>query len=180
MGVLLSPQACSNQKMMKSVTVVALCMFAAAVAEPEASADAGYHYGYAGYPHHYGYAHHGYYVYGPYAYGHHYGKRSADAEPTAVRMLMLDTTTATPDTPTTTAMPTTATTATPMPTATTTARGLLMLSPLLWLMLVTSTADTDTDTPVPTATAMLTTATMATPMLMPVIIINLLSIVKEL
>merc|ERR1712172_59192 len=84
MGVLLSPQACCNQKMMKSVAVVALCMFAAAVAEPEASADAGYHYGYAGYPHHYGYAHHGYYGYGPYAYGHHYGKRSADAEPTAV------------------------------------------------------------------------------------------------
>merc|ERR1712045_182390 len=65
MGVLSSPQACKEiTKMMKNVAVVALCLFAAAaVAEPEA--DAGYPYG-----------HHGY-------YGHHYGKRSADAEPTA-------------------------------------------------------------------------------------------------
>merc|ERR1719445_60704 len=65
---------------MKSVAVVALCMFAAAVAEPEASADAGYHYGHYGYglrPYAYGYYGH------PYAYGHHYGKRSADAEPAA-------------------------------------------------------------------------------------------------
>merc|ERR1719150_569962 len=48
---------------MKSIAVVALCMFAAAAGEAEASADAGY----------------------PYArhYGHYYGKRSADAEPTA-------------------------------------------------------------------------------------------------
>merc|ERR1712241_1123495 len=70
MGVLSSPQACKQITiMMKNVAVVALCLFAAAaVAEPEA--DAGYHYG------HLGYAHHGY-------YGHHYGKRSADAEPTA-------------------------------------------------------------------------------------------------
>merc|ERR1711931_210238 len=75
MGVLLSPQACSSQIMMKSVAVVALCMFAAAVAEPEASADAGYHYG------HYGYGLRPY-AYG--SYGHPYGKRSADAEPTAV------------------------------------------------------------------------------------------------
>merc|ERR1712018_544923 len=48
-------------------------------------------------------------------------------------------------------------------TATTTARGLLMPSPLLMLMLDTTTADTAT----------------ATPMLT-VIIINLLDIVKEL
>merc|ERR1711874_452323 len=78
-------------KMMKSIAVVALCMFAAAAGEAEASADAGYFYG-----RHYGYglAHHGYYGYygHPLAYAHHgygyahhgyYGKRSADAEPAA-------------------------------------------------------------------------------------------------
>merc|ERR550517_1926111 len=47
---------------MKSIAVVALCMFAAAAGEADASADAGYLYGH---------------------YGHYYGKRSADAEPTA-------------------------------------------------------------------------------------------------
>merc|ERR1719188_2495144 len=57
---------------MKSIAVVALCMFAAVAGEADASADAGYLY-----------AHYGYYGY-PYArYGHYYGKRSADAEPTA-------------------------------------------------------------------------------------------------
>merc|ERR1711992_317674 len=50
-----------------------------------------------------------------------------------------------------------ATTATPMPMATTTARGLLMPSQLLLLMLMAMP-----DTPMPTA--MPTTATMATPM----------------
>merc|ERR1711881_251460 len=62
--------------------VVALCMFAAAAGEAEASADAGVLYGHYGYGHHL--AHHGYYGY-PYAhhYGHYYGKRSADAEPEA-------------------------------------------------------------------------------------------------
>merc|ERR1712055_409514 len=59
---------------MKSVAVVALCLFAAVTAEPEA--DASHHavsYGY-GYPA-YGYAHHGY------GYAHHgYHKRSADAK----------------------------------------------------------------------------------------------------
>merc|ERR1719308_109296 len=54
---------------MKSIAVVALCMFAAVAGEAEASADAGHLYGYYGYP----YA----------RYGHYYGKRSADAEPTA-------------------------------------------------------------------------------------------------
>merc|ERR1739845_196481 len=69
--------------------VAAACLFAAAIAEPEAKADAdagllygayGYsglgYAGYAGYPHAYG-------AY-PYAHGAHYiGKRSADAEPEA-------------------------------------------------------------------------------------------------
>merc|ERR1719320_766596 len=98
---------------MKSIAVVALCMFAAVAGEAEASADAGHLYGHYGYyygkrsadaeptaaaepkadadayygyglAHHgYGYAHHGYYGY-PYAHhGYYYGKRSADAEPTA-------------------------------------------------------------------------------------------------
>merc|ERR1711996_219521 len=61
---------------MKSVAVVALCLFAAVTAEPEA--DASHHavsYGHAYHPVHYGYAHHGY------GYAHHgYHKRSADAE----------------------------------------------------------------------------------------------------
>merc|ERR1712083_556544 len=73
----------ASNKMMKSIAIVALCMFAAAAGEADASADAGYLYGHYGYGH-LGYAHHGYYGY-PYArhYGHYYGKRSTDAEPTA-------------------------------------------------------------------------------------------------
>merc|ERR1712083_665169 len=73
----------ASNKMMKSIAVVALCMFAAAAGEADASADPGYLYGHYGYGH-LGYAHHGYYGY-PYArhYGHYYGKRSADADPTA-------------------------------------------------------------------------------------------------
>merc|ERR1719187_647958 len=79
---------------MKSIAVVALCLFAAAAGEAEPKADAAYlsHYGHAyGYGlHGYGYGHalgyHGYAGYRyPYRYGgyHHYGKRSADAEPEA-------------------------------------------------------------------------------------------------
>merc|ERR1719419_896280 len=73
-----------NILMMKSIAVVALCLFAAVAGEADANADAGVLYGHYGYGHHLGYAHHGYYGY-PYArhYGHYYGKRSADAEPTA-------------------------------------------------------------------------------------------------
>ena len=54
--------------------VVALCMFAAAAGEADASADAGYFYGrHYGYGHALGYAHHGYYGY-PYAHrGYFYG-----------------------------------------------------------------------------------------------------------
>merc|ERR1711942_227129 len=70
MGSLAESSSLQTFKMMKSIAVVALCMFAAVAGEAEASADAGYHYGHYGYP----YAHH---------YGHYYGKRSADAEPTA-------------------------------------------------------------------------------------------------
>merc|ERR1711909_2916 len=53
---------------------------AEADASPEAEADPWY--GYYGYGLHrpYGY---GYYGYRPYGYGYYYGKRSADAEPTA-------------------------------------------------------------------------------------------------
>merc|ERR1711874_798912 len=144
-------------KMMKSIAVVALCMFAAAAGEAEASADAGYFYG-----RHYGYglAHHGYYGY-PYAhhYGHYYGKRSADAEPTAALSppLMLMLTTDTTDIPlhmltTDRAMPTTDTTDIPthMPTMDTMARGPLMPSPLLMLDTCTDTMDTDIDTDMPT------------------------------
>merc|ERR1711894_707791 len=84
MGSLAESSSLQTVKMMKSIAVVALCMFAAAAGEADASADAGLHYGHYGYGHHLGYAHHGYYGY-PYAhhYGHYYGKRSADAEPTA-------------------------------------------------------------------------------------------------
>merc|ERR1712061_436407 len=80
MGSLAESSSLQTLKMMKSIAVVALCMFAAAAGEADASADAGLLYGHYGYGHHLGYAHHGYYGY-PYA--HHYGKRSADAEPTA-------------------------------------------------------------------------------------------------
>merc|ERR1712112_275729 len=81
MGSLAESSSLQTIKMMKSIAVVALCMFAAVAGEAEASADAGYLYGHYGYGHALGYAHHGY----PYAhhYGHYYGKRSADAEPTA-------------------------------------------------------------------------------------------------
>merc|ERR1711942_509671 len=84
MGSLAESSSLQTFKMMKSIAVVALCMFAAVAGEAEASADAGYLYGHYGYGHALGYAHHGYYGY-PYArhYGHYYGKRSADAEPTA-------------------------------------------------------------------------------------------------
>merc|ERR1711899_317410 len=73
MGSLAESSSLQTFKMMKSIAVVALCMFAAAAGEADASADAGLHYGHYGYGHHLAYAHHGYY----------YGKRSADAEPTA-------------------------------------------------------------------------------------------------
>merc|ERR1711964_435867 len=84
MGSLAESSSLQTLKMMKSIAVVALCMFAAAAGEADASADAGLLYGHYGYGHHLGYAHHGYYGY-PYAhhYGHYYGKRSADAEPEA-------------------------------------------------------------------------------------------------
>merc|ERR1712045_595540 len=83
MGSLAESSSLQTIKMMKSIAVVALCMFVAVAGEAEASADAGYLYGHYGYGH-LGYAHHGYYGY-PYAhhYGHYYGKMSADAEPTA-------------------------------------------------------------------------------------------------
>merc|ERR1711970_1133469 len=92
MGSLAKSSSLQTYKMMKSIAVAALCLFAvvAGEAEADASAEAGYHYGHYGYGHHgyhglhqgyygYPYAHHGYH----YAYGHHYGKRSADAEPEA-------------------------------------------------------------------------------------------------
>merc|ERR1712122_442524 len=83
MGSLAESSSLESNKMMKSIAVVALCMFAAVAGEADASADAGYLYGHYGYGH-LGYAHHGYYGY-PYArhYGHYYGKRSAAAEPKA-------------------------------------------------------------------------------------------------
>merc|ERR1712080_51286 len=96
MGVQLNPLACKQSIMMKSVAVAALCFFAAVAAEADADADAYYAHGY-GYGHHLGHhsAHalvvstvhggplHGLTsVYGG-LYGHYYGKRSADAEPTA-------------------------------------------------------------------------------------------------
>merc|ERR1712076_221302 len=74
-------------KMMK-LAVLALCLFAAVIAEPEAEASPeayyGHHayglgyrgYGYGGYG--YGYPYHGY---GGYGYGGYRGKRSADADP---------------------------------------------------------------------------------------------------
>merc|ERR1712183_851960 len=75
MGSLAESSSLQTIKMMKSIAVVALCMFAAAAGEADASADAGLHYGHYGYGHALGYAHHGYYGY-PYAhhYGHYYGK----------------------------------------------------------------------------------------------------------
>merc|ERR1712112_64816 len=79
--------------MIKSVAILAICLFAAVSTEAEAEADA--HYGAYGYGHHIGYSHgHLGHVYGHGLYGHglgyghlhhgyHYGKRSADAEPAA-------------------------------------------------------------------------------------------------
>merc|ERR1712238_560815 len=77
-----------SQPNMKVLLFVALAI-AAVVAEPEAEADAeagaayyGGYYGLGGYGGYYGHGYGGYcraYGYG----GHHYGKRSADAEPTA-------------------------------------------------------------------------------------------------
>merc|ERR1712179_530300 len=85
MGSLAESSSLQTLKMMKSIAVVALCMFTTAAGEAEASADAGVLYGHYGYGHHLGYGHHGYHGYGhPYRYhGYHYGKRSADAEPEA-------------------------------------------------------------------------------------------------
>merc|ERR1712212_1397933 len=85
MGSLAESSSLQTLEMMKSIAVVALCMFAAAAGEAEASSDAGVLYGHYGYGHHLGYGHHGYHGYGyPYRYhGYHYGKRSADAEPEA-------------------------------------------------------------------------------------------------
>merc|ERR1712083_809745 len=83
MGSLAESSSLQTIKMMKSIAVVALCMFAAAAGEADASADAGLHYGHYGYGHHLGYAHHGYYGYPKAHHGYYYGKRSADAEPTA-------------------------------------------------------------------------------------------------
>merc|ERR1719153_1180908 len=77
---------------MKSIAVVALCMFAAAAGEADASADAGLLYGHYGYGHYLGYAHHGYYGY-PYAhhYGHYYGKRPLMlSPPLMLPMLTMD------------------------------------------------------------------------------------------
>merc|ERR1712156_1302868 len=77
---------------MKYLAILAIALFAIVAAEPEADADAAaaYYGGYYGHPGYYGYGYglgyRGYYGYGypRYGYyGHHYGKRSADAEPEA-------------------------------------------------------------------------------------------------
>merc|ERR1712087_1036904 len=77
---------------MKYLAILAIALFAVVAAEPEADADAAaaYYGGYYGHPGYYGYGYglgyRGYYGYGypRYGYyGHHYGKRSADAEPEA-------------------------------------------------------------------------------------------------
>merc|ERR1712165_657820 len=107
MGVQLNPLARKLSIMMKSVAVVALCFFAAVAAEADADADAYYAYygkrsadaepaadadAYYGYPlvaavprvstvH--GGPLHGLTAVSHGLYGHYYGKRSADAEPTA-------------------------------------------------------------------------------------------------
>merc|ERR1712123_252884 len=91
MGVEQSPLAC-NLKMMKT-TIIALCLFAAVAADADAkadaSADAHYQgaYGYGGYGlagyRGYGYRNYGYGYPSAYSHGSYYGKRSADAEPTA-------------------------------------------------------------------------------------------------
>jgi len=80
---------------MKYLALLAIALFAIVAAEPEADADAAaaYYGGYYGHPGYYGYGRYGYgygryhgyygYPYGRYGYAHHYGKRSADAEPEA-------------------------------------------------------------------------------------------------
>merc|ERR1712217_269843 len=77
---------------MKYLAILAIALFAVVAAEPEADADAAaaYYGGYYGHPGYYGYGYglgyRGYYGYGypRYGYyGHHYGKRSAGAEPEA-------------------------------------------------------------------------------------------------
>merc|ERR1712123_371038 len=92
MGSLAKSSSLQTSKMMKSIAVVALCLFAAAAGEAEASADASAYYGHHGYGHglggYYGHGYgHGYghaVGYAHHGYGHgYYGKRSADAEPTA-------------------------------------------------------------------------------------------------
>merc|ERR1711909_59891 len=62
-------------KMMK-LAVLALCLFAAVIAEPEAEASPEAYYGH----HAYGLGYRGY-GYGGYGYGGYRGKRSADADP---------------------------------------------------------------------------------------------------
>merc|ERR1712224_724375 len=76
---------------MKYLAILAIALFAIVAAEPEADADAAaaYYGGYYGHPGYYGYGYglgyRGYYGhpyrYGAYGYAHHYGKRSADADP---------------------------------------------------------------------------------------------------
>merc|ERR1712087_980155 len=60
--------------------LISACLVALALADAEPKADADHYYGY------YGLGYHGLGYGLPYAYGHYgyYGKRSADAEPTAV------------------------------------------------------------------------------------------------
>merc|ERR1711981_456396 len=78
---------------MKYLAILAIALFAIVAAEPEADADAtaAYYGGYYGHPYSYGYGYglgyRGYYGgyyghrYGAYGYAHHYGKRSAEADP---------------------------------------------------------------------------------------------------
>merc|ERR1712224_842660 len=76
---------------MKYLAILAIALFAIVAAEPEADADAAaaYYGGYYGHPGYYGYGYglgyRGYYGhpyrYGAYGYAHHYGKRSAEADP---------------------------------------------------------------------------------------------------
>merc|ERR1712128_129336 len=69
---------------MKTIAVVALCLFAAVAGEAEAEATAAAEPGYGYYGHGYGHLGYGHgYGHGYYGHGYHYGKRSADDEPAA-------------------------------------------------------------------------------------------------
>merc|ERR1711874_569238 len=147
MGSLAESSSLQTLKMMKSIAVVALCMFAAVAGEAEASADAGVLYGHYGYGHHLGYA-----TMDTMAMDTHTGTMDTTMArgllmPSPLPMLPMLTMAMDTMAMATMAMPMPMDTMhTHMPTtmATSMARGLLMPSPLLMLPMLTMAMDMDT------------------------------------